>query len=63
MKFDELKIWDKFTSGTNLFIKTDDHKYPRTIPLSRRATNAINLNSGHRVVFGLFVEVEKVGDT
>ena len=59
MKFAELKIGDKFTIGTDLFIKTDDSKYPTTIPLSRRKHNAINLSNGHRIVTGIFVEVEK----
>ena len=59
MKFVELKIGDRFRTDVGLFIKTDDSEYPTIIPLSCRKFNAINLSNGHRIVFGLFVEVER----
>lgn len=59
MQFVNLKIGDKFRCGADLFIKTDDSEYPTIIPLPRRKFNAINLSNGHRIVFGLFVEVER----
>lgn len=57
VQFKDIKVGDRFRFLGSEYIKTDDRKYGGQ--LSRRPTNAINLDNNHRVVVGDKVLVDK----
>ena len=62
MKFNDLKIGDRFKYGIIEFVKTDDSMWPVSIPLHRRNTNCIRIDNRHKCVMGGSFEVELVDD-
>jgi hypothetical protein len=57
VRFEDLKVGDRFYCSDSEFIKIDDKTYDA--PLRDCPPNAINLNNNHKVVFGIKVRVDK----
>lgn len=57
VRFEDLKVGDRFHCLNAEFIKIDDKIYDG--PLSKRPANAVNLTNKHKVVFGDKVLVDK----